>query len=178
MLIDSRRSRQAGRGAGRAEGALRRAEQHRVGDAARSRRHPRGLRRREPEDALQAVSGGPPARRTACAATPISAPATTTAPPRRSTPISACSPPIPASSTTCPRSSTTSPATRSATTTSSCWWRRSTCAARFRALIDREASLARAGSPGADHHQVQRGHRSGDRSARCIRRRRTAWTST
>ena len=75
----SGRSRQAGRRAGRAEGALRRAQQHQVGDAARVGRRPRRLRRREPEDALQAVPGRPPRRRTACAATRTSAPATTTA---------------------------------------------------------------------------------------------------
>ena len=40
------RGRQAGRGARRAEGAIRRAEQHQLGHAARSARHPRRLRLR------------------------------------------------------------------------------------------------------------------------------------
>ncbi len=74
-----RRGRQAGRGAGRAEGAVRRAEQHPVGDAAGGCRRARRLRRREPEDPLQALPGGAQARSTACAATSTSAPATTTA---------------------------------------------------------------------------------------------------
>ena len=49
------RSRQAGRGAGGAQGALRRAEQHHLGEAAGIARHPCGVRLRRPEDARQAV---------------------------------------------------------------------------------------------------------------------------
>ena len=52
-----RRAGQAGRGAGRAEGALRRAQQHRLGQPAGIGRHPRRLRPGQPEDALQAVPG-------------------------------------------------------------------------------------------------------------------------
>ena len=52
-----RRGRQAGGGARRAEGALRRAQQHHLGEPAGGRRHPRRLRPGEPEDALQALSG-------------------------------------------------------------------------------------------------------------------------
>ena len=58
-----RRAGQAGRGAGRAEGPLRRAQQHRVGDAAGSGRHPRRLRPGEPEGPLQAVPGRAPGGR-------------------------------------------------------------------------------------------------------------------
>ena len=53
-----RRAGQAGGRARRAEGALRRAQQHRLGQPARVGRHPRRLRPGQPEDALQAVPGG------------------------------------------------------------------------------------------------------------------------
>ena len=52
-----RRTGQAGRGAGRAEGPLRREEQHRLGDPAGVGRHPRRLRAGQPQGPLQAVPG-------------------------------------------------------------------------------------------------------------------------
>ncbi len=54
------RERQAGGGAGRAEGALRRGDQHRVGARAGSRGRARGLRPARPEDPLQDGPGGAP----------------------------------------------------------------------------------------------------------------------
>ncbi len=51
------RGRQAGGGAGGAEGALRRAQQHHLGQPAGAGRHPRRLRPGEPQDPLQAVPG-------------------------------------------------------------------------------------------------------------------------
>ena len=55
--------RQAGGGARGAEGALRRAQQHHLGEPAGRGRHPRRLRAGEPEDALQAVPRGAPGSR-------------------------------------------------------------------------------------------------------------------
>ena len=88
-----RRVRQAGARPRRDQGALRRAGQHQLGPQARAGRLPRRLRPRRPQDALQALPGGPPARSTGSAATATSAPATTTRRPRGSTRTSACSPP-------------------------------------------------------------------------------------
>ena len=50
---------QAGAGAGRDQGPVRRAGQHRLGPAAGAARLPRGLRPARAEDPLQAVHGGP-----------------------------------------------------------------------------------------------------------------------
>ncbi len=101
------RGRQAGRGARRAQGAIRRAQQHQVGDTARIGRRPRRLRRREPEDALQAV----PRRAQGIGRRPALRPhrhrQLQPRRPRRSTPTSACSPPIRRSATTCRTCSTT-----------------------------------------------------------------------
>ncbi len=90
--------RQAGLGAGGAQGPLRRGEQHRVGAGAGRRRRPRRLRRARAEDPRQDVPGGAPrARRLAplraprhrqlqrrspraCTATSASSPATPTSP--------------------------------------------------------------------------------------------------
>ena len=63
LLIQAAEARQAGRGAGGAQGALRRAEQHHLGEAAGIARHPRRLRLRRPEDARQAVPGRAAGRR-------------------------------------------------------------------------------------------------------------------
>ena len=60
-----RRGRQAGAGAGRDQGAVRRAEQHLLGAQARAGRRARGLRDRRPQDALQAVARGAPGVRRA-----------------------------------------------------------------------------------------------------------------
>ena len=54
-----RRGRQAGAGARRDQGPLRRAGQHPLGPQARARRLPRGLRPGRAQDALQARAGGP-----------------------------------------------------------------------------------------------------------------------
>ena len=58
-----RRTGQAGGRAGRAEGPLRREEQHRLGDPAGVGRHPRRLRPGQHQGALQAVPGRPPGDR-------------------------------------------------------------------------------------------------------------------
>ena len=76
----------------RAEGALRRGDQHRVGARARGERRPRRLRPRRPEDAREVCARRPARGRTASAATSTSAPATTTRRPRASTPTSGSSP--------------------------------------------------------------------------------------
>ena len=57
------RRRQAGRGAGGAQGAVRRGEQHRVGPRAGTRRRARRVRTGGPQDALQAGPGGAARRR-------------------------------------------------------------------------------------------------------------------
>ena len=57
------RGRQAGRGAGRDQGPLRRAGQHQLGQGAGAGRLPRRLRRGRAEDALQDRAGGPPGGR-------------------------------------------------------------------------------------------------------------------
>ncbi len=57
------RARQAGRGARRAEGAIRRAQQHRVGETTRRCRRARRLWRRKAEDALQDLPRRPEGRR-------------------------------------------------------------------------------------------------------------------
>ena len=92
-LITRRRGGQAGAGARRDQGALRRAGQHPVGPQARAGGLPRRVRRRRAEDAQQAAAWSCARTRTACcAATRTSAPATTT--PRRPacTKTSGCSP--------------------------------------------------------------------------------------
>ena len=66
QLADHRRAdrrgprRQAGAGAGRDQGALRRGRQHRLGPQARTRRRARRLRHRRPQDPLQAHRSRPP----------------------------------------------------------------------------------------------------------------------
>ena len=87
-----RRERQAGHRARRAQGALRRGEQHRLGAHAREGGRPRRLRPRRPEDALQGRARRPPRARRAPPLRPPRAPATTTRRPRGSTPTSASSP--------------------------------------------------------------------------------------
>ena len=104
---DGRRAGQAGGGARRVEGALRRAQQHRLGDADGSGGHPRGVRRGEPEDARQVVPDHPQGAGRNPPLRARRAPATTIAPPRRSTPTSGSSPRTRPSSTTSPRCSTT-----------------------------------------------------------------------
>ena len=82
-----RRKRETSRGRHRAQGALRRREQHRLGEAARARRRARRLRLRQPEGARQDACWSCAKTRTACGATCTSAPATTTRRRRGSTPI-------------------------------------------------------------------------------------------
>ncbi len=102
-----RRGGQAGGGARRAQGALRRAEQHRLGPTPRARRRARRVRPRRPEDPLQGRARRPFARTTRSSATATSAPATTTRRRPASTRTSVCSPPIPPSDPTPASSSTT-----------------------------------------------------------------------
>ena len=99
-LLQARRQRQGGRGARRAQGALRRGEQHRVGPRARARGRPRDLRPARPEDPLQDRAGRPRGERRASGATSTWPPATTTRSPPTSTPTSACSPATPTSAPT------------------------------------------------------------------------------
>ncbi len=80
-----RRRRQAGRGAGRAEGPLRRGGQHRVGPPPGGGGRPRRLRHRRVEDPHQDGTDRPSTRRTGSAGTATSAPATTTPRPPAST---------------------------------------------------------------------------------------------
>ncbi len=100
LLIEAAEAGQAGRGARRAEGPLRRAQQHRLGDAARSGRHPRRLRAGQPQGRTASCAWSCARRPTASGATRTSARATTTASRRRSTPTSGCSRPTRPSSTT------------------------------------------------------------------------------
>ena len=85
-------ARQAGRGPGRDQGALRRGGEHRLGPPPRAGRRPRRVRpgrarRRTPRSRWSSA-----ARAAGCAGTSTSAPATTTRRPRARTPTSACSP--------------------------------------------------------------------------------------
>ena len=106
-LIERLRARQAGGLHGGAEGALRRAGEHPLGEEAGGGGRARRLRHPGAEDARQVRSSSSAARATGSATTSTSAPATTTRRPRASTPTSACSPPTPRSAPTSPRCSTT-----------------------------------------------------------------------
>ena len=86
------RARQAGRVPGGAEGALRRAPQHRLGEVAGRGGRPRGARAARAEDPRQGAAGGAARGRRACATTCTWAPATTTPRRRASTRTSGCSP--------------------------------------------------------------------------------------
>ena len=114
---------------GRAEGALRRAPQHRVVTRDGAGRRARRVRLRQPQDPCQDDADRAPRRAGRCIATPTSAPATTTPSPPASTRISGCSPTTRRSRPTWPTCSTISPdsAGRSGFARSS--RRRSTCAA-------------------------------------------------
>ena len=101
-----RGSRQAGRGAGRAEGAVRREEQHRVGEPAGRSGRPRRLRPGEPEDALQAVPDRAQGARRHPALRAHRHRQLQRVDRARCTPTSACSPRVRRSSKTCPTSST------------------------------------------------------------------------
>ena len=85
-----RRGGQAGARARRDQGPLRRAGQHPLGAQAGAGRVPCRVRRRRPEDALQARAGRARRARRHAAATPTSAPATTTRRRRASTRTSGC----------------------------------------------------------------------------------------
>ncbi len=100
------RARQAGRGAGRDQGALRRGGEHRLGPPSRAGRRPRRLRPRRPQDALQGRAGRPPRGRAASAATSTSAPATTTRRRPAHTSTSGCCPSARSSVPTSPTCST------------------------------------------------------------------------
>ena len=102
-----RRGRQAERLPRRAEGALRRAPQHRVVAGARAGRRPRRLRLSRPEGAREDDARRPPRGKRRCGATSTSAPATTTPSPRDRTRTSASTRRTRRSQTTSPSSSTT-----------------------------------------------------------------------
>ena len=101
-----RRDGQAGGGARRAQGPLRRGAQHRLGPRAGGGRRARRLRPRRPEDARQGRAGRAPRGRRHPPLRATWAPATTTRRPPRSTRTSACSPPTRRSATTSPTCST------------------------------------------------------------------------
>ena len=84
-------ARQAGGGDRRAQGALRRSEQHRLGAAARRRRRARRVRVGDAQDAREDGARRAPREPMAFAATSTSAAATTTRRRRASTPTSVCS---------------------------------------------------------------------------------------
>ena len=174
-LVEGRRSGQAGRRARRAEGALRRAGEHRTGPHAGAGGRARRVRPRRAEDARQ-----DPARR---------APGGRRHPPllpRRhrqlqpedrdaSTRTSACSRSTPSSAPTSPSCSTTSPATAARASTAGCSSRRCTCATSLRALI-RGAGAARR----RDHDEDERARRRRDdrRAVRGVGRGRARSTSS
>ena len=120
-------ARQGDHRGGGAAGALRRGGQHQLGRAARGGRRARGLRRRRPQDPRQARHGGAPRRRTGCAATATSAPATITRAPRRCTPTSACSRATRTSAPTSTMSSCSSPAWAKPASCATCGNRPSRC---------------------------------------------------
>ncbi len=157
------RERQAERLRRRAEGAFRRAAEHRVGARARRGRRPRRLRLSRPEDPREDDARRPPRGRRASSATCTSAPATTT--PRRHacTRTSACSRPIrtsPPTSPTCSTSSRASAGRQSSGRSSSPRSRsaKGSCE-HIRAVA--EAAAARQARPDPD--QGQQPHRPVDR---------------
>ena len=139
-----RRERQAGHRDRRAQGALRRGDQHPVGAHAGGARRARGLRPPRPEDALQGGAGRAP-RGQPHRATSTSRPATTTRRPRASTPTSRSSRRATTSPTTPARCSTCSPATRAAVVEAVRRSRRSGCTSGSRAHRARGGAAARAG---------------------------------
>ena len=135
----------------RAQGALRRGEQHRLGAAARGRRRARRVRLGQPQDARQDGARRPPRARRHPALRPFRQRQLQFSERRGSTPTSACSPAARRSAPTSAICSTRSPATRASGCTASCSSRRSNMRDRFIELIEREAEHARAGAPGAHH---------------------------
>ena len=166
LADQGRRAGQAGRRARRAQGALRRAGEHRAGPRARRGGRARGVRPRRPQDPRQ-----DPARR---------APGGRRHPPllprrhrqlqpedrERSTRTSACSPPTPTSAPTSPSCSTTSPATAARSATASCSSRPSTCAQAIADRIEREAALG----PERPHHDEDEQPRRPRADRRAVRR--------
>ena len=106
------RARQAGGLPRGAEGALRRAPQHRLGARARGGGRARGARAAGAEDAREGAAGGAPRGLAACATTCTSGPATTTPRRRACTRTSGCSPATAGSAPTWRSCSTRSPARR------------------------------------------------------------------
>ncbi len=125
-----RRERQAGDRGRRAQGALRRGDQHPVGAHAGGDRRARGLRSHRPQDPLQGRARGAARARTASSATSTCRPATTTRARRGSTPTCRTSPRATPSPTTRARCSTCSPATRRRRHGSGSRSRRSGCTTR------------------------------------------------
>ncbi len=112
-----------------AEGALRRAAQHRVVARAGAGGRPRRVRVPGPQDPREDDAHRPPRGRRASAATRTSARATTTRRPRARTRTSGSSPRTRRSRPTSPTSSTTSPASAGRRSSASSSSRRSRCAA-------------------------------------------------
>ena len=170
--------RQAGGGAGRAQGALRRGEQHRVGARARGRGRARDLRPPRPQDALQDRARRAARGRAARAATSTSRPATTTPSRPRSTPTSASSPATRTSARTRRASSTTSPATRAQRDFRKLLVAPIDLRERLLALIEREMEHQRAGTRRPPRVQDERARRPSMIQALVRARRRPACGST
>ena len=120
LADQGRRAGQAGRRAGRAQGALRRAGQHRAGPRARRGGRARRVRPRRAQDPRQGAARRAPGGRRHPPLLPRRHRQLQPARPRTSTRTSGCSRPTPTSAPTSPTSSTTSPATATRATTGSC----------------------------------------------------------
>ena len=143
----------------RAQGALRRGEQHPVGAHARGGRRARRLRPHRPEDPLQGRAGRAARGRTGIRRYVHLRPATTTRRPRASTPTSRSSPRATPTPTTRPRSSTCSPATRAAVVEAV--RRRAARPARPRSSRSSSARRRTGAQAGAHRRQDERARRRG-----------------
>ena len=130
----------------RAQGALRRAPQHRVVESARAGGRPRRVRVPRPEDPREDDPHRPPRGRRAAPVRAHRHRATTTPRPRACTRISASSPPTRRSRPTSPTSSTTSPASAARRSSASSSSPRSRCAAGSSTRSARLPRLPRQGS--------------------------------
>ena len=119
-LIRADRARQAGGLPRGAQGALRRAREHRLGARAGGGGRPRRLRPARRSRPTPSACSSCAARATACATTSTSGPATTTRRPRACTPTSGCSRATSRSAPTSPTCSTSSPASRARGATARC----------------------------------------------------------
>ncbi len=167
--------RQAGHRAGRAQGPVRRGEQHRLGPLPGAGRRARGLWRSRTQDPLQGGAGGAPRGRWHPT---LRAPLDRQLQPHHRQGLHrprACSPPSRSSARTPASCSTCSPAIPRDGAGGSCWWRRSACESRLLELIDREGRNAR-GRPARPHHREDECAGRADRhrcALSCVPGRRT-----